>query len=105
MTIIFAVYLFLMELLFNIAIELLYSPLNNCEELSELVCPACGSDIFIKNGSVHNGTPKHQCKSCGRQFVDIPTKATILSETKQLIDRLSRSKRPRIETIERVVSG
>jgi len=34
------------------------------------------------------GLPKHQCKSCGRQFVVNPTKTTVLAETKQLIDRL-----------------
>ena len=89
MTIIFAVYLLSwMVLLSNIAIELLDFSLNKCEELPERVCPACGADNLIKNGSVHNGKPKHQCKKCGRQFVDIPTKITILSETKQLIDRL-----------------
>jgi len=35
------------------------------------------------------GLPKHQCKSCGRQFVNNPTKTTVLSEIKQLVDRLS----------------
>jgi insertion element IS1 protein InsB len=54
----------------------------------EQVCPTCGSSHLIKNGSVHNGKPKHQCQSCGRQFVDNPTKITISEETKQLIDRL-----------------
>ena len=44
---------------------------------------------MIKNGSVHNGKPKHQCKkSCGYQFVDNPPKTTVSLETKQLIDRL-----------------
>jgi transposase-like protein len=43
---------------------------------------------LIKNGSVHNGKPKHQCKSCGSHFVDNPTKTTVSSATKQLIDRL-----------------
>ena len=32
--------------------------------------------------------PKHQCKSCGCQFVDNPTKTTVSFKTKQLIDRL-----------------
>jgi IS1 family transposase/transposase-like protein len=61
---------------------------DKCEEVPERVCPACGSQHIIKNGSTHNGKPKHQCKSCGRQFVDNPTKITISNETKQLIDRL-----------------
>lgn len=61
---------------------------KKCEKLPERVCPACGSEHLIKNGSVHNGKSKHQCKSCGYQFVDNPTKTTVSSETKQLIDRL-----------------
>jgi insertion element IS1 protein InsB len=59
-----------------------------CEENPEIICPNCGSTHQIKNGSIHNGKPKHQCKNCGRQFVDNPTKITISLETKQLIDRL-----------------
>lgn len=59
-----------------------------CEKPSERVCPTCGSEHLIKNGSVHNGKPKHQCKNCGRQFVINPTKTTISKEIKQLIDRL-----------------
>ena len=43
---------------------------------------------MIKNGSVYNGKPKYQCKSCGRQFVVGPTKTNVSKETKQLIDRL-----------------
>ncbi len=61
---------------------------GKCEELLERVCPACGSGHLIKNGSIHKGKPKHQCKSCGRQFVDNPTKTIVSSATKQLIDRL-----------------
>ena len=37
-----------------------------CEEPSERVCPTCGSEHLIKNGSAHNGKPKYQSKSCGR---------------------------------------
>jgi transposase len=43
---------------------------------------------LIKNGSVHNGKPKYQCKTCGHQFVVNPTKTTVSQEIKQLIDRL-----------------
>jgi len=43
---------------------------------------------LLKNGSVHNGKQKYQCKSCSHQFVDNPTKITISDETKQLIDKL-----------------
>jgi len=59
-----------------------------CEEHSEQVCPTCGSEHLIKNGSAHNGKSKYLCKSCSRQFVDNPTKTTISKKTKQLIDRL-----------------
>jgi IS1 family transposase/transposase-like protein len=51
-------------------------------------CPRCGSHHTIKNGSIHNGKPKDQCKSCGRQFVINPTQQTVTAETKQLIDKL-----------------
>ncbi len=61
---------------------------DKCQEFPERVCFACGSKHLIKNGSVHNGKPKHQCKSCGYQFVDNPTKTTVSLKTKQLIDRL-----------------
>jgi IS1 family transposase/transposase-like protein len=89
MTNIFAFSLsFLMLLLSKITQALVDSPLNKCEELPERVCPTCGSNNLIKNGSVHNGKPKHQCKNCGRQFVANPTKITVSNETKQLVDRL-----------------
>lgn len=77
-----------MVLLSNVVQESVELSQDKCEQLPERVCPACGSRYLIKNGSVHNGKPKHQCKSCGRQFVDNPTKTTVSSETKQLIDRL-----------------
>ena len=51
-------------------------------------CPNCGSHHRIKNGSIHNGKPKRQCKECGRQFVINPTNKTVSDETKQLIDKL-----------------
>nr|CAO88697.1 unnamed protein product [Microcystis aeruginosa PCC 7806] len=51
-------------------------------------CPNCGSHHTIKNGSIHNGKPKRQCKECGRQFVINPTNKTVSDETKQLIDKL-----------------
>jgi len=59
-----------------------------CEEPSERVCPTCGSEQLIKNGSVHNNKQKCQCKSCARQFVVNPTKTTVTQEIKQLINRL-----------------
>jgi len=61
---------------------------RKCEELLERVCSTCGSEHLIKNGSTHHSKQKHQCKSCGRQFVVNPTKTTVSKEIKQLIDRL-----------------
>ena len=77
-----------MFLLSNVVRESLELSQEKWEELLERACPACGSRHLIKNGSVHNGKPKHQCKSCGCQFVDNPTKTTVSLATKQLIDRL-----------------
>jgi len=34
------------------------------------VCPRCKSPKYKKNGHIHNGKQNHQCKDCGRQFVD-----------------------------------
>ena len=51
-------------------------------------CPRCGSYHTIKNGSVHNGKPKNQCKNCGRQFVIHLTQKTVSDDTKNLIDKL-----------------
>jgi IS1 family transposase len=42
----------------------------------------------IKNGSIHNGNPKRQCKECGQLFVINPTNKTVSDETKKLIDKL-----------------
>jgi insertion element IS1 protein InsB len=51
-------------------------------------CPDCGSDRTVKNGIIHNKKPKYKYQSCGRQFVENPTKKVISSQTKDLIDRL-----------------
>ena len=59
-----------------------------CEKSSKRICLACGSEHLIKNGSVHHGKPKYQCKNCDRQFVVDSTTTTISKEIKQLIDRL-----------------
>ena len=77
-----------MILLSNVVREPVELPQEKYEEIPNRACPACGSRHLIKNGSVHHGKPKHQCKSCGRQFVDNPNKTTVSSETKQLINRL-----------------
>ncbi len=52
------------------------------------VCPRCESDKFKKNGHIHNGKQNHQCKDCGRQFVDCFEQYMVSDETRGLIERL-----------------
>jgi insertion element IS1 protein InsB len=51
-------------------------------------CPRCQSEKVIRNGRIHNGTPKFACKACGRQFVERPQQQRISDETKSRIDKL-----------------
>jgi transposase-like protein len=57
-------------------------------------CPRCQSGNIIKNGSIHNGKQKYECKECGRQFVEHPENKIISSEIKIFIDRLLYEKIP-----------
>ena len=57
-------------------------------------CPGCESEQIIKNGSIHTGKQKYQCKTCGRQFVKNPKHPAISEETKALIDKLLLEKLP-----------
>lgn len=59
-----------------------------------MVCPSCEHDKTIKNGHIHNGKQRYQCKDCGRQFVLNPTKKVISDETKERIDKLLLEKIP-----------
>jgi insertion element IS1 protein InsB len=52
------------------------------------VCPRCMSPQYKKNGHIHNGKQNHQCKDCGRQFVDGFEQYLISEETRALIKRL-----------------
>ena len=47
-----------------------------------ICCPDCGSTNIKKNGHIHNGKQNHQCRKCGRQFVENPTKKLISDEDK-----------------------
>ena len=38
------------------------------EQYREPECPRCHSDSFIKYGLSKNGTPRYQCKECGKTF-------------------------------------
>ena len=52
------------------------------------VCPRCKSATYKKNGHIHNGKQNHQCKDCGRQFVDCFEQYRVSDETRDLIERL-----------------
>jgi IS1 family transposase len=52
------------------------------------VCPRCQSPQYKKNGHIHNGKQNHQCKDCGRQFVDGFEQYLVSDETCDLIERL-----------------
>jgi IS1 family transposase len=52
------------------------------------VCPRCKSPTYKKNGHIHNGKQNHQCKDCGRQFVDCFEQDLVSDETRRLIERL-----------------
>jgi transposase-like protein len=52
------------------------------------VCPRCNSPQYKKNGRIHNGKQNHQCKACGRQFVECFAQYFVSDETRGLIERL-----------------
>lgn len=57
-----------------------------------MICPRCGSEKTVKNGSVHNGKRKHMCKNCKRQFVENPENTTVSQEIRDIVDRLLNEK-------------
>jgi len=65
-------------------------------------CPRCGSEHYVKNGSIHTGKQKYLCQECGRQFVDDPQNIPISDDKKALIDKLLLEKIP-LAGIARVV--
>ena len=51
-------------------------------------CPQCKSTHINKYGHTHYGKPRFRCQSCGRQFVEAPTRQPIGEQTRSLIDKL-----------------
>jgi transposase-like protein len=51
-------------------------------------CPKCESAHINKYGRTHYGKPRFRCQSCGRQFVEAPTRQPIDEPTRTLIDKL-----------------
>jgi hypothetical protein len=52
------------------------------------ICPRCQSPKYKKNGHLHNGKQNHQCKDCGRQFVDGFEQYLVSDATRSLVERL-----------------
>jgi len=52
------------------------------------VCPRCKSPKYKKNGHIYTGEQNHQCKNCGRQFVQDSAQHRISDDTRALIKRL-----------------
>ena len=38
--------------------------------IHKLICPSCGINHIVKNGTIHNKKQKYQCQNCQRQFVE-----------------------------------
>lgn len=57
-------------------------------------CPACSSLNFNKNGSIHNGKQKYECKNCQKQFVENPQNKVISEDLWLLVDKLLLEKIP-----------
>jgi len=57
-------------------------------------CPDCNSTNIIKNGNIHNGKQKYECRECERQFVNNPTNKKISAETWEMVDKLLLEKIP-----------
>ena len=53
-----------------------------------LICPTCGSDDVMKNGTTRRGKQNYKCRDCGRQFVENPQWKPIDPDRKATIDRL-----------------
>lgn len=53
-----------------------------------LLCPTCGSDDIMKNGTTRRGKQNYKCRDCGRQFVENPQWKPKDKDTCALIDRM-----------------
>jgi insertion element IS1 protein InsB len=53
-----------------------------------LICPTCGSDDVMNNGTARRGKQNYKCRDWGRQFVENPQWQPIDPDSKAMIDRL-----------------
>jgi insertion element IS1 protein InsB len=51
-----------------------------------LICPTCGSDDVMKNGTTRRGKQNYKCRDCGRQFVEDPQWKAIDPDRKAMVD-------------------
>ena len=54
--------------------------------MNNLRCPQCGLSHSKRNGHTHYGKQNHQCRNCGRQFVQGSQR--ISEAERQMIKRL-----------------
>jgi IS1 family transposase/transposase-like protein len=59
-----------------------------------LLCPTCGSDDIMKNGTTRRGKQNYKCRDCGRQFVEDPQWKPKSPDNQAIIDRLLLEKLP-----------
>jgi IS1 family transposase/transposase-like protein len=59
-----------------------------------LICPSCGSDDIMKNGTTRRGKQNYKCRDCGRQFVENPQWKRIDPDRTAMVDRLLLEKIP-----------
>jgi hypothetical protein len=52
------------------------------------LCPHCGSDDIMKNGTMRRGKQNDKCRDCGRQFVEKPQWKPKAQETFALMARM-----------------
>lgn len=44
-----------------------------------MICPQCGSNDVVNNGSIHTGENKFLCNECGHQFVASNSKGILVN--------------------------
>jgi insertion element IS1 protein InsB len=54
----------------------------------DLICPTCGSDDIVKNGTTRRGKQNYKCRDCNRQFVENPQWQPVAPDRQEMIDRL-----------------
>ena len=53
-----------------------------------MICPVCGSEDIVKNGSIHNGKNKYLCNKCGHQFIARNSKCILYDAVSEVQDSI-----------------